>query len=355
MLCDFANHYGTPPQLIPYTPLSTALSSHTTAATSTLRPSSAEVAEMAQRATLVLQLVEHLRRIASASASGTGLPSSSAAAAAATAAASSAAAVSSLAGAMTSPSGDRLVYHAERERERESDDSKDKVKGGGSNSISGGSRKRPWEDAVGGATGVEEGERSIEDVCVVPPSPYLHPSFFLFCVVSCMWILTSVHQHPTTHTASFDPKAISSLRSVAEKDMEIIRSKRAQQAVGAGGGGGTGSGAQGAVKPKYRKRSVSRVFDFALFQVLTGMRAVCVFGGYPDSVRRRLASAIRVIYGKRLSGGGGLMVRGHCVTLVVYVRHFFHVPVIPFTLYPFLSFTLHGFLIVFRFGHAVHV
>ena len=53
------------------------------------------------------------------------------------------------------------------------------------------------------------------------------------------------------NTPPFDSKDISALRSVAEKDMALIRSKRGQ-------GNGGPAGAQGATKAKYRKRSVSR-------------------------------------------------------------------------------------------------
>ena len=52
---------------------------------------------------------------------------------------------------------------------------------------------------------------------------------------------------------TFDSKDIMALRSVAEKDMALIRSKRGQ--------GTGGPGAQGIVKAKYRKRSVSRDFS----------------------------------------------------------------------------------------------
>jgi len=58
------------------------------------------------------------------------------------------------------------------------------------------------------------------------------------------------------------------MRSVAETDMAIIRSKRGQ---GAGGAGAP----PGAVKAKYRKRSVSDLLCIFLYYLLTVCLAAC--------------------------------------------------------------------------------
>ena len=180
VLCDFANHYGAclPPthahpglsrptsyshSLRPHWPDHPALTP--AAASSHQRPSPAEVAEMAQRATLVLQLVEHLRRMA-ASATGPGALSAGASATGVLGSAAASGLPSS-----SSPGGnaERASYQQQgsmsmggdrdRERDRECDD-KERLKG---------SKKRPWEDVVGAEHhGTEDagGERSAEEVRV---------------------------------------------------------------------------------------------------------------------------------------------------------------------------------------------
>lgn len=129
-------------------------------------------------------------------------------------------------------------------------------------------------------------------------------------------------------------------RSAAEKDMEIIRTKRAlttSLAAAAAAAGGTGSvagavgGAVGAGKNKYRKRSVSVFFlRFCGFEGITEWT-------YNTSARHRLASVIRVILEKRQNGGEVLMVPGRCAMPVASVRIIYHAtwgPVLK-TLFPF--------------------
>ncbi|KAH0833473.1 hypothetical protein J3R83DRAFT_12594 [Lanmaoa asiatica] len=111
-------------------------------------------------------------------------------------------------------------------------------------------------------------------------------------------------------------------RSAAEKDMEIIRTKRAlttSLAAAAAAAGGSGSvagavgGAVGAGKSKYRKRSVSLFFwCFHGFEDIT--ERTC-----NTSARHHLASVTRVISEKRQSGGEVRMVPGRCVMPVAFV------------------------------------
>lgn len=108
-------------------------------------------------------------------------------------------------------------------------------------------------------------------------------------------------------------------RSAAEKDMEIIRTKRAlttSLAAAAAAAGGSGSvagsvgGAVGTGKNKYRKRSVSVLI------IIQGIAQwTC-----DASVRHRPESVIRVTSEKRQSGGEVQMVPGRCVMLVAFVR-----------------------------------
>ena len=63
-----------------------------------------------------------------------------------------------------------------------------------------------------------------------------------------------------SNTTSGDSKP----QSTAEQDMELIRTKRATSTA-QGGANGSASGS-GQPKSKYRKRSVSLVFYFKLFQ-----------------------------------------------------------------------------------------
>lgn len=186
VLCEFANHYGTPrppraarPARSPARPAAAQLPH--------IRPAPAEVAEMSVRARLVLRLVEQLRA--------------------------------------------REDRDRDRARQRE--------------------RQRAWD-----------AEEADPDAGAGAPDD------------------------------AKDPAA----RSVAEKDMALIRSKR-----GAAGA----PPAPGGAKAKYRKRSVSP----------PSLRRVCVCADAAcGSARRRRASATPATSARRPSGAAGRTARAPCAT-----------------------------------------
>jgi len=138
---------------------------------------------------------------------------------------------------------------------------------------------------------------------------------------------------PSAPTGNMSGAASGAERTAAEKDMELIRTKRAMTAnlaaaaaAANGGAGGGGSGAGGAMggatsmgggggssKNKYRKRSVRCPF-FVLFQARADS------GTYSGSVQHHLESVIRVISGRHRSGDVDQMGRGRFAMLVGSVR-----------------------------------
>lgn len=99
-------------------------------------------------------------------------------------------------------------------------------------------------------------------------------------------------------------------QTMAEKDMAMIRSKRASNANGQLNAGGVPKG-------KYRKRSVSLFFFF--FRLVEIGVANALVESFQSSEPHRQGNVIRVIYAKHLSGGVDLMEREPCVMRVDYV------------------------------------
>jgi hypothetical protein len=102
-------------------------------------------------------------------------------------------------------------------------------------------------------------------------------------------------------------------RTVAEADMEIIRTKRALTTLAAAsalssGGGGTGGG-----KNKYRKRSMS----------LSICLSTLCFVNCGSSTRRLLASVILAIFGRRRSGDGDRIDVVQCLWIACVMPFFY--------------------------------
>jgi hypothetical protein len=93
-------------------------------------------------------------------------------------------------------------------------------------------------------------------------------------------------------------------QSAAERDMEIIRKKRAATAAG-------GSGSAGQPKSKYRKRSVSPpLFSIGNLKVL--QLILCFAGSGLNSGRHHQANVIPVTFAKLQNGDVDPMALGRC-------------------------------------------